>query len=213
MTATISGLTLHDHWLRMMERLRSPDECPRTFQRLISCYELPTRVYHGTGHLADVLEAAELLADELDAADESRGAIALAAFYHDVICIPGKTDNEVRSVEVMIEDLASVRMHPLAVSAATLGIFGTIPGHVPKGRMSKILSDADLLVLATSPEAYDRYAKAVREEYRRYFTVEQYETGRAEVLRHLINIELFHYAAGEEQAKANMRRELKGLQQ
>ena len=211
MTATLSGLTLEDHWVRMTKRLRAPKKSLPIFKKVVKRYEHPSRVYHGVTHLTDVLEASELLCEELHVEPESRGAVALAAFYHDSMLDPRRTDNEAQSVECMIGDLAGVRMHPLALSAATLGILGTIAGHEPQGQMAKIVSDADLLVLATPWETYARYALGIRTEYARFYSEDVYIAGRIEVLEGLCDSKLLYFAAGEENAKRNMRTEIKLL--
>ncbi|MER7458947.1 hypothetical protein [Micromonospora sp. NPDC126480] len=75
-----------------------------------------------------------------------------------------------------------------------------------------LLCDADLAVLAASPEAYDRYAAAIRREYA-HVPEPQFRAGRARVLATLLaRPTLYHHPAlstrWEQPARANLTREL-----
>lgn len=78
-----------------------------------------------------------------------------------------------------------------------------------------VFQDADLGILAAEPPRYDRYARAVREEYA-HLAEEDFRRGRAQVLEGLMARErLFlteHGAARwEEPARRNLREELARL--
>jgi predicted metal-dependent HD superfamily phosphohydrolase len=85
----------------------------------------------------------------------------------------------------------------------------------PEDVDGQLLCDADLAVLARPWDEYQRYAGAVREEYR-HLNDEDFRGGRVAVLRHLRDLPvLFHTAElrdrWEAPARANLDRELDAL--
>ena len=75
--------------------------------------------------------------------------------------------------------------------------------------------DADLAILATPADRYDRYTRDVRAEYPQ-LDDDAWRTGRTAVLNHLLSAPLlFHVGADrtrrDSQARANMQRELTEL--
>ena len=87
--------------------------------------------------------------------------------------------------------------------------------HAPPadGRLDReaaVLLDADLAVLAAPPDEYDRYARAVREEFA-YVPDEAFAAGRRAVLEALLAKPLFlteEMRDAEAVARANLAREL-----
>jgi predicted metal-dependent HD superfamily phosphohydrolase len=78
-----------------------------------------------------------------------------------------------------------------------------------------VLCDADLAILASTPERYDEYVQDVRREYASLDDT-TFRRGRAAVLRALLSApSLFHTpaarAAWEAAARANVTRELAAL--
>jgi len=79
-----------------------------------------------------------------------------------------------------------------------------------------VLCDADLAILAASPERYDAYVTGVRRDYS-YVSDADFALGRTAVLRDLAGRgRLFHTAYAREHwepaARQNLARELEGLQ-
>lgn len=208
---SLSGLKLSDHWERMCSRMLEEDNHADSFARVISSYQQPHRHYHGIGHVGVVMEAAEMLCDELDIPEIVRSSIALAAFYHDVVYDPQSTENEIKSIEQMIGDFLPIDSEP--VVGATLGILATLPGHEPTTTIGQVVSDADLIFLAGSWESYLQYVAGVKAEYLPYYTEDQWTFGRLSVLEDLLAADkLLYFAAGEEQIKKNLHKEFKLLE-
>jgi predicted metal-dependent HD superfamily phosphohydrolase len=178
---------------------------------LVAAWSEPHRRYHGLAHLAAVLGLVGELADEAPDPD----AVRLAAWYHDAVYDPERTDNE-----------------ELSAARARAGLRGLVPderlaeverlvlltaGHDPEpgDGNGAVLSDADLAVLAGPPESYAAYASAVRAEYG-HLSDDRFTAGRIAVLEHLLALPALYRTPGAEQrwtgaARANLTAELQLL--
>jgi predicted metal-dependent HD superfamily phosphohydrolase len=181
---------------------------------LIAQWRQPHRAYHTTTHLAAVLDRLDELAG--DGADVSP-AVRLAAWLHDAVYDPRRSDNEARSAE-----LATALLTPLALDPTILGevvrLVQLTVGHrpAPGDVAGGALCDADLAVLASSPDAYRDYAAAVRREYR-HLPDAVFVQGRIVVVADLLGRpQLYATPAGrrrwEAAARANLAGELATLE-
>jgi predicted metal-dependent HD superfamily phosphohydrolase len=124
--------------------------------RLIACYSEPHRVYHGLGHLYQVLS----LLDEL----KTDPRLLLAAWFHDAIYRPGQADNEASSAEFARKSLRSCGYPEDSIAFVCDAVLSTA-SHRSERRVFDVLLDADLSILGASPEAYGAYQRAIRQEY------------------------------------------------
>lgn len=123
---------------------------------LIARWHEPHRRYHTLDHLAAVLR-------HLDGFG-CPPAVGLAAWYHDAVYRPDRSDNERASA-----DLAAVTLPTLGIDAReVVRLVLLTAGHSPdpSDESGAMLCDADLAVLGSTPEKYESYRRAVREEYR-----------------------------------------------
>ncbi|MEU7602464.1 hypothetical protein AB0B78_16010 [Streptomyces sp. NPDC040724] len=180
--------------------------------RLLAAWAEPQRRYHTTAHLADVLARIDVLAPH--AADLA--AVQLAAWFHDAVYRPDRSENEERSAA-----LAERALPELGIAAARTAEVARLVrltvthDPAPGDTDGEVLCDADLAVLAGAPEAYAGYAAAVRAEYG-FVPDEAFRTGRAAVLRQLLDLpRLFRTPYGtthwEAPARANLAAELAAL--
>src|SRR5262249_3938128 len=118
---------------------------------LLRRYAEPHRRYHTTTHLAEVLGHVDELAGE--AADAE--AVRLAAWFHDAVYDPARDDNEERSA-VLAEDLLGATDLPAETVAEVARLVRLTTTHDPEegDRNGAVLCDADLAVLAASPDRY-----------------------------------------------------------
>jgi predicted metal-dependent HD superfamily phosphohydrolase len=181
---------------------------------LVAAYADPSRHYHGLQHLTNVLDRL----DELAAAGTPFDAepVRLAAWFHDAV-YDGERDAEERSAAWAEDALA--RLCPPDLTAEVARLVRLTETHTPdpEDRNGGALSDADLAILAAPAVRYDEYAAAVRVEFA-HIPDAEFRLGRAEVLRGLLaKPTLFHtdYARAhwEQPARANISRELAGLEQ
>ncbi|MFE2142386.1 hypothetical protein ACFXA3_11665 [Streptomyces sp. NPDC059456] len=180
--------------------------------RLLAAWAEPQRRYHTTAHLADVLARIDVLAPH--AADPA--AVELAAWFHDAVYRPDRSENEERSAA-----LAERALPELGVGAARTAEVARLVrltvthDPAPGDTNGEVLCDADLAVLAGGPDAYAAYVAAVRAEYG-FVPEDAFRTGRAAVLRQLLDLpRLFRTPYGtahwEAPARRNLAAELAGL--
>lgn len=203
---------LLDRWSRLLVRARGgaaePDPVPYG-QNLLDRWSEPQRHYHTTGHLRTVLDRV----DELSAHAADPDAVRLAAWFHDAVYRPDRSENEERSAHLAERalpeaGLAGARTAEVARLVRLTADHDPAPGDTD----GETLCDADLAVLAGSPEEYAHYAAAVRQEYG-FVPDEAFRDGRSAVLRQLLALpRLFRTAWGhdrwERTARHNMRAEL-----
>lgn len=163
------------------DALGTSPEVERAGRDLLARWAEPHRRYHDLTHLGEVLRALTTL---------TGGApppvpVVLAAYAHDAVYDPRAADNEDRSA-----DLAAALLGRLGLPAATVeGVRRLVrltAGHEPAGDddAGALLCDADLAVLASSPDRYRAYAEGVRAEYG-HLVDDVFRRGRAAVLRGL----------------------------
>ena len=164
------------------------------------------RGYHDTRHLTEVLDRL----DELAAGGEDfdRPAVELAAWFHDGV-YDGQDGAEERSALWAVNALAG---RPVAEEVARL--VRLTERHAPTDDDANgcALSDADLAILAASPERYAQYTADVRQEYA-HVPDDLFRVGRAAVLGDLLaKPTLFHTAHArrewEARARTNVQAEL-----
>jgi predicted metal-dependent HD superfamily phosphohydrolase len=190
-------------WLRLVSGPGAAD----AGRDLLRRWSEPHRRYHDVGHLAAVLSTL----DKLDAPAEVR----LAAWYHDAVYDPRGADNEERSARLAVDALTGLGSGDRAAEVARLVRLTAGHDPTPGDVNGLLLCDADLAVLARSPDGYDRYAAAIREEYA-HVPDAAFRSGRAAVLRRLLDLPALYrtpelHERWEAPARANLRRELDGL--
>lgn len=159
----------------------APDPAPYA-ERLLARWAEPQRRYHTTDHLAAVLDHIDVLEDHADDPD----LVRLAAWFHDAVYAPDRSENEERSARLAERALTEAGL-PADRTAEVARLVRLTVTHDPADgdHNGEALCDADLAILATSPDAYAAYAAAVREEYG-FVPDEAFRRGRADVLRRLM---------------------------
>ena len=177
---------------------------------LLARWDEPQRRYHDRAHLRAVLDRVEELAPHVSGDPGfSRDAVLLAAWFHDAVYRPDRSENEERSARLAERALPEAGV-PDALTAETARLVRLTVTHDPSpdDTNGAVLCDADLAVLAGSPEAYARYAADVREEYA-FVPDPLFREGRANVLRQLLSHEhLFRTRYGRDNWEHTARRNL-----
>ncbi|MEV7523136.1 hypothetical protein [Streptomyces sp. NPDC091371] len=192
-----------------------PDRDPGPYaDRLLAAWAEPQRRYHTTAHLADVLARIDVLAPH--AADPA--AVRLAAWFHDAVYRPDRSENEERSAAMAERALPELGVDAARTAEVARLVRLTVTHDpAPGDTNGEALCDADLAVLAGTPDAYAAYAAAVRDEYG-FVPDEAFRTGRAAVLRQLLGLPRLYrtpYGAAhwEAPARANLAGELSHLEE
>ena len=160
--ANIEGLKAR--WRTHVQMLGnfSADLVGRTFENLCASYSEPQRHYHTLAHLTSLFDCLEQHAEEIG--DPAR--VAFAAWYHDIVYDPRRSDNEAKSAERAIKELdalgadSALRSHVVQLILAT-------KNHAAGGRDydDDVFLDADLAILGAPETEYRRYVSDVRAEY------------------------------------------------
>ncbi|MDX3094444.1 hypothetical protein PV703_11820 [Streptomyces sp. ME01-24h] len=207
------GSALLARWCDLLRRCQMKPVDPVPYGKdLISRWAEPHRRYHTTTHLAAVLDHVETLAGHAQDPD----TVLLAAWFHDAVYRPDRSENEERSARLAERALPEAGV-PDGITSEVARLVRLTVTHDPAegDRDGEVLCDADLAVLAGDPAGYAEYAAAVREEYG-FVPDDAFRVGRADVLRGLLNLpRLFHtpqaYGRWEAVARRNLTTELELL--
>jgi predicted metal-dependent HD superfamily phosphohydrolase len=172
---------------------------------LAACHTEPHRRYHTMEHITAVLGHLQ----DLHAATPTA---KLAAFFHDAVYEPTRSDNETQSAELAREVLRAVD-RPEADDVAAI-VLATAKHELPTDgpRETAAFLDADLAILAARPEVYDTYTVNVRAEYS-HVAEDDFRAGRKAILEGFLQRDrLFFTTIGQARfevpARANLRREI-----
>lgn len=178
-------------------------------EELLGRWSEPHRRYHTLEHVSMVL-------GHLDALGGATPAVELAAWYHDVVYWPSRSDNEEVSAALVASTLPSVGVAAEVVTEVERLVLLTAT-HLaqPSDANGALLCDADLAILGASPAGYMGYRSAVRAEYS-FVTDEGWRAGRAEVLEGLLGRPAIYATESgrrrwDAAARINLANELAGL--
>ncbi|MEU7318614.1 hypothetical protein [Streptomyces sp. NPDC007083] len=207
-TALPAPATAHpellDRWNALLISAREgadgPDPAPYG-EDLLGRWAESHRRYHGTAHLRAVLDRVDELAARLPPEREAGPgtgtgagagpdlvAVRLAAWFHDAVYRPDRSENEERSARLAERALPEAGV-PAARTAEVARLVRLTVTHDPAGDdlNGELLCDADLAVLAGTPEQYAHYAAEIRQEYA-FVPDAAFREGRSTVLRQLLGL-------------------------
>ncbi|MEU6101550.1 HD domain-containing protein [Streptomyces flaveolus] len=183
-----------------------PDPAPYA-DNLLARWQEPQRRYHTLAHLTAVLDRV----DELEQYADDPDAVRLAAWFHDAVYLPERSENEERSARLAERALPEAGV-PADRTAEVARLVRLTVSHDPADddRDGQVLCDADLAILASPPSAYAAYTAAVREEYH-FVPNDAFREGRAAILRQLLGLpRLFRTPYGQREWEATARYNLAG---
>ncbi len=183
-----------------------PDPAPYA-DNLLARWREPQRRYHTLAHLTAVLDHIDVLEEHADDPD----AVRLAAWFHDAVYLPERSENEERSARLAERALPEAGV-PAGRTAEVARLVRLTVTHAPAedDRDGQVLCDADLAILASPPSAYAAYTAAVRQEYH-FVPDDAFREGRAAILRRLLALPaLFHTPHGRRAREATARYNLTG---
>jgi predicted metal-dependent HD superfamily phosphohydrolase len=201
---------LRDGWRQIVG-----DGYPQIIEAIIDRLAEPHRHYHTSAHVAAVLDRVDdLLGSPLEpnAGEPLDGdAVRVGALFHDVVYDPLSSTNEADSAETAVQAMTAAGWP--ARRCALLGrIIAATANHQVDGPEAAVLLDADLAILGSTRQTYDRYVAAVRQEYAMVGDAD-WAAGRSAVLTGLL-ARPYIYATPtmrrtvERRARDNLRREL-----
>src|SRR5215207_1490712 len=179
---------------------------------LLVRYAEPHRHYHTASHLARVLQMIDEFAE-----CQNLFLVRLAAWFHDAVYAipPGQILNEEAIARLAVRELsrAGLEQEDLTQVARLVRLTAT---HTPGSRdpEGELLCDADLEILAASPEEYAAYTAAIRAEYAAVPEA-AFVAGRLEIMAPLAEGDIFRTTKGRaltEAARVNVAAECAELQ-
>ncbi len=176
------------------------------WEKLAARYSEKHRHYHNLSHIG------RMLAD-LDRIHDSNDVIEIAIWFHDSVYNPLAKDNETQSAALFGEFLGKHLSKILANDVGRL-ILATDP-KLPRTGLEdeNLLIDIDLGILGSTPDEYDQYRFAIREEYSVVPDLD-FNKGRISVLEHILRNPIYvtpAFAGLESQARSNIGREIELL--
>ena len=188
-------------WLTLAPTHSAPD-----LHRVLHAYAEPQRHYHTVQHLHECLSWWQRCQTMMQRPAE----VALALFYHDVVYDPKRSDNELKSAQLMLNHL-----HELLPQESTERIYRWILATAHHGADTRLepddvkwVLDIDLGILSADAERFQEYERQIRMEYR-HVPLLIYRCKRRQILRDFAQTEyLYHTDYFRQQlekvAKANL---------
>ena len=134
----------------------------QSFQLIVQAYSSPERYHHNLQHIYQVIATIHRLQNYT----HNLAAVKLAAWLHDVVYDTRAKDNEECSAEY-----ARALLGELGIPGNTINMVARLILDTKHDRSyiedidTQVLLDADLAILGTTPEKYQQYARAIRQEY------------------------------------------------
>ncbi|MGV9450111.1 HD domain-containing protein [Streptomyces sp. NPDC003635] len=196
---------LRSRFAQALDAARGPGGGPAAAvyaENLLARWQEPQRRYHTVEHLTAVLDQVDVLQEY--AADPD--VVRLAAWFHDAVYHPDRSENEERSARLAERALSEAGVpEPKAEQVARLVRLTVTHDPADDDRDGQVLCDADLAILAAPPTAYAAYTAAVREEYH-FVPGDAFRAGRSAILRQLLDLpRLFRTPYGQEKWEATAR--------
>ena len=181
--------------------------------RARAAYAEPHRHYHDERHLDDCLQQLERVQG---IGEQERQLLRWAILWHDAVYEPGAFDNEEQSARRAERELLQCGVDG-GDAAEVARLIRLTKSHKADAsdRLGALLISIDLSILGSSSDRYRSYSAEVRKEYA-HVPDPMWQSGRAEVLKRLLAADPLYpdpafRAALEEQARRNMREELRSL--
>jgi predicted metal-dependent HD superfamily phosphohydrolase len=155
---------------------------PETFELVKARYHEPHRRYHDWSHIAQLL----VLFEETEKSIRDRAAVLYAIFYHDAVYNVTSASNEADSADLFAADSRNIEDEGL-IKKVRAFILATrnheVTGLADEAAKADCVSflDIDMSILGSSPDEYEVYRRAIRDEYS-IFPDEIYNAGRLRVL-------------------------------
>ena len=201
-------------WQSLLDWLAVPEQDARILRAEVEeRHGEAGRAYHNLSHALRVLQDAKRFAHRFGV--EDYGAVQWAALLHDVVYDTRSRDNEAESAEFAVRWGRALGVLPETYTRAGEIIRAT-QTHDPAGLPdAALVIDADLAILASAPDDYEVYRKAIRREYA-WVPEADWTVGRRRVLTvFLERKQIYHLPQvgnrREETARANIARELADL--
>lgn len=178
---TLTAL-MRERWRLLCRRIGSSGDPESLADQIEVLYRSPPRAYHSLEHIAACLATL----GEFGAAALGLDSVEFALWLHDCVYDPKAKDNESRSADVaegMLHAIGAARERIDQVRALIMATQHTDTGLSGD---AALIADIDLAILGATPDVYERYAAAIREEYS-FVPEDAYRAGRSAVMQGFIS--------------------------
>ena len=157
-------------------------------------YTIPARAYHDLTHIRQVWQRYEEVAKGPGWSQPCE--TLLAVLYHDAVYVPGRSDNETCSAALAYAHITrwlpnakidAMRVSELITLTARHGNFTpTDFGVTQEAADTRHFLDCDMSILGAPAQVFDRYNRAIAEEYRNVLAPGEFQRRRQAFLRALL---------------------------
>lgn len=206
---------LFRHWkAACLEGSLDPDRWQEGYSIIQQGYTEPHRFYHNGLHLLRMLERSEHYASDI----RDKTVVQFSIFFHDLVYVPGRPDNEKESAAQAGSFLESAEARPELIQKVMGYILQAAQHHEAEEPEPELMwfLDLDLAILGASPEEYEEYRTAIRKEYAAVPEL-FYKAGRSAFLERMLQLPRLYFTGHfrnllEAPARKNMAAELQQLQ-
>ncbi|TWI04584.1 putative metal-dependent HD superfamily phosphohydrolase [Luteimonas cucumeris] len=186
---------------------------PGALAALEGFYATPSRAYHNFRHVGEVLRHYTEVADGPGWTRPVEPY--LAVLYHDAIYDAGRSDNEARSAQLAVEQIAAWLPDSGVDSARVAQLIELTARHghldiADVDRDAALFLDCDMAILAAPPVTFDAYDRGIATEYRHVprwlFKLNRRRFLKSLLARERIFLSDFFHQRCDALARANLRR-------
>ena len=176
-------MNLKNNWKQLISNYTNDlSLIENSFNVLKVNYTSKQRYYHNFNHISSMLTSISKITD-IDLQSVINDDFFFALWYHDVIYIPGKMDNEVKSADFANKWLTKINFNNLKTKTVCNMILRT-QNHFENcndNLSTKLFLDCDLHILGSERAVYIKYLKQIRQEFAFVDDI-SYKIGRTKVL-------------------------------
>lgn len=189
----------------------NPDLGKKLLDGLLRRYAEHWRAYHTIDHIFMMLDGFE---EVMHLLTDPR-AVLLAIWYHDAVYFPRLSNNEEQSLKLAAQDLFRAGCDAAFIKKVCDHIRASDHREGEEDPDTQVFLDLDLAILGKDESTFDRYDRAIRQEYI-FVEDEDYYKGRLQVLERFLRRKPLYYTPFlrekyEKQAKQNLKRAIQNL--
>lgn len=193
--------TLH----QLLQHLRIPTSDALIDEYRVA-YSQPQRRYHNLEHINYLLTA-------LISVPQPSAQLLMAALYHFFVYDPLRDDNEQKSAEYLRNKLTAARVNTNFIDQVVAIMLAPIKSvdMAYASKDAQYLADANMAIYGESPDVYQRYTAAIREEFANVADFNWYRQRIRFLLPLLQSTRIFHsdeFSRLEKHARNNIATEL-----
>lgn len=176
---------LENRWVAFAKSLGAdPKMAEKVWLDLAYAYDMPVRMYHTLSHIDSCLRTMDRLVPPSSSVTKY---VEMALWWHDFVYIPGRKDNEERSMDAFVKYGRRMGFDERFIADVADMIPYTKHGVSTDGLADRYLYllDADLSILGKQETVFDAYEEGVRFEYN-MVPENMFRAGRAKILQQFL---------------------------